>query len=105
MRVCRCAGEPVCRCAGLIDKGLSVFEVQGSAGYVDIVKFGWGTSVVIENLDAKIELCHERGIDVYCCGSLFERVEGHHRVPVRRLGLCLSGWGVDFKGLCPLTLL
>ena len=60
----------------VLDKGLSVFEVQGllevAAGYVDIVKFGWGTSVVIENLDAKIELCHERGIDVYCGGSLFE---------------------------------
>ena len=45
----------------VLDKGLSVAEVEGllevAAGYVDIVKFGWGTSVVVENLDAKIELC------------------------------------------------
>jgi phosphosulfolactate synthase len=60
----------------VLDKGLSVAEVESllevAASYVDIVKFGWGTSVVVENLDAKIRLCQERGIDIYCGGSLFE---------------------------------
>jgi len=60
----------------VLDKGLSLAEVDGllevGAPYVDIIKFGWGTSVVIENLDAKIDLCLARGIDIYCGGSLFE---------------------------------
>ncbi len=60
----------------VLDKGMSVADVTGllevGAPYVDIIKFGWGTSVVMENLDAKIDLCKQRGIDVYCGGSLFE---------------------------------
>ncbi len=60
----------------VLDKGLSVAEVDSllevAAPYVDIIKFGWGTSVVIENLDAKIDRCTEKGIDIYCGGSLFE---------------------------------
>lgn len=67
------------RQAGLthvLDKGLSVAEVEGllevAAPYVDIIKFGWGTAVVSENLDAKIDLCQRHGVDIYCGGSLFE---------------------------------
>ena len=60
----------------VLDKGLSVNDVEGllevAATYVDIIKFGWGTSVVTENLDRKIRLCQQRGIDIYCGGSLFE---------------------------------
>jgi len=60
----------------ILDKGMSVADVEGllevAAPYVDIIKFGWGTSVVTENLEAKIDLCARRGIDVYCGGSLFE---------------------------------
>jgi phosphosulfolactate synthase len=60
----------------VLDKGLSVADIESllevGAGYVDIVKFGWGTSVVVENLDAKIDLCLAKGIDIYCGGSLFE---------------------------------
>ncbi len=60
----------------VIDGGMSVRDLEDmlevAAGYVDIVKFGWGTSVVVENLEAKIEFCSARGIDTYCGGSLFE---------------------------------
>src|SRR5262249_39932907 len=60
----------------VIDKGLSLAEIEGllevAEPYVDIIKFGWGTAVVIENLDAKIELCLRRGVDIYWGGSLFE---------------------------------
>lgn len=60
----------------ILDKGMSVADIASllevAAPYVDIIKFGWGTSVVIENLDAKIDLCQQRGIDIYCGGSLFE---------------------------------
>lgn len=67
------------RQAGLthvLDKGMSLAEVEGllevGAAYVDIIKFGWGTAVVIENLEAKIDLCQRRGVEIYCGGSLFE---------------------------------
>ncbi len=67
------------RQAGLthvLDKGMSLAEVEGllevAASYVDIIKFGWGTSVVTENLEAKIDLCQRKGVDIYCGGSLFE---------------------------------
>jgi phosphosulfolactate synthase len=60
----------------ILDKGLAVAEVENllevGAGYVDIIKFGWGTSVVVENLATKLELCQKRGIDLCCGGSLFE---------------------------------
>lgn len=60
----------------VLDKGLSVAGVhtllEVAAKYVDIVKFGWATAVVVENLDAKIEAFRRAGIDVCCGGSLFE---------------------------------
>lgn len=67
------------RSAGIthvLDKGMSIAQVESllevAAGYVDIIKFGWGTGVVVENLDAKIELCHRRGVEICCGGTLFE---------------------------------
>jgi phosphosulfolactate synthase len=60
----------------VIDKGLCIDELKGlfevAASYVDIVKFGWGTSVVVENLEQKIAFCKEHEVDAYCGGSLFE---------------------------------
>ncbi len=60
----------------VLDKGMSLADVEGTLEvaepYVDIVKFGWGTSVVTENLEVKIALCQRRGMDMYCGGSLFE---------------------------------
>jgi len=68
----------------VLDKGLSVAEVQGlvevAAPYVDIVKFGWATSVVVQNLDAKLEVFRQCGIDVCCGGSLFELAVRRNRV-------------------------
>ena len=60
----------------VLDKGMSVAEVDNmlevAATFVDIVKFGWATSVVVENLEAKLALLQRRGVDVCCGGSLFE---------------------------------
>jgi len=60
----------------VLDKGLSVGEVEGmlevGASYIDVVKFGWATSVVVENFEAKLETFRRHGIDVCCGGSLFE---------------------------------
>lgn len=60
----------------VLDKGMSVIELESmlevAAGYVDIVKFGWATAVVVENLDAKLAALCKAGIQVCCGGSLFE---------------------------------
>lgn len=60
----------------VLDKGLSVAEVEGmlevAQGYVDVVKFGWATSIVVENFEAKLEAFRRHGIAVCCGGSLFE---------------------------------
>lgn len=67
------------RNAGLthvLDKGLSVSGaeamLESGARYVDIVKFGWATAVVVENLPAKLAIYRKHGIEVCCGGSLFE---------------------------------
>src|SRR3972149_4206652 len=72
-------GKP--RAEGLthvIDKGLNLREIEGlfdTAGdYVDIVKFGWGTSYVTRNLEKKIALYRSLETPVVCGGTLFEAV-------------------------------
>jgi phosphosulfolactate synthase len=60
----------------VLDKGLSIAEVEGmlevAESYVDVVKFGWATSVVVENFEGKLEAFRRHGIVVCCGGSLFE---------------------------------
>ncbi|BDD08170.1 phosphosulfolactate synthase [Fulvitalea axinellae] len=60
----------------VMDKGLSLREVEDflsvSGEYVDIVKFGFGTSCVTPNLKEKIALYKEAGIPTYFGGTLFE---------------------------------
>lgn len=59
-----------------MDKGMSLREVEDvlstSGDYIDIVKLGWATSYVTPNLQEKINLYKEAGIDVYLGGTLFE---------------------------------
>lgn len=60
----------------VMDKGLSIREVEDflSIGgeYVDIVKFGWGTTYVTPNLKEKINIYDQAGIPTYFGGTLFE---------------------------------
>jgi phosphosulfolactate synthase len=62
----------------VIDKGLNLREIEGlfdTAGqYVDIVKLGWGTSYVTNNLEKKIALYRSFETPVVCGGTLFEVV-------------------------------
>ncbi|MGH3129885.1 MAG: phosphosulfolactate synthase [Gaiellaceae bacterium] len=62
----------------VIDKGLNLAEIEGlfdTAGeYVDIVKLGWGTSYVTNNLEKKIALYRSFETPVVCGGTLFEAV-------------------------------
>ena len=72
-------GKP--RTTGLthvMDKGLNIRDIEGmfdTAGdFVDIVKLGWGTSYVTNNLEKKIALYRSFGTPVVCGGTLFEAV-------------------------------
>jgi phosphosulfolactate synthase len=60
----------------VLDRGLSLAEVEGLvevAGHViDLVKLGWGTAVVMQNLDAKLALYRRHGIPVVLGGTLTE---------------------------------
>ena len=60
----------------VIDKGLGMHQVndliETASDYVDIVKLGWGTGYVTQNLRAKIERYRAAGIPVCFGGTLVE---------------------------------
>ena len=60
----------------MMDKGLSIRQVEDfleTAGELtDMVKFGFGTSIISPNLAEKIKLYQNANIDVYLGGTLFE---------------------------------
>ncbi len=60
----------------MMDKGLSLREtenfIEASGGLTDVVKFGFGTSFVTNNLQEKINLYKSAGIRPYFGGTLFE---------------------------------
>src|SRR5881394_1889959 len=62
----------------VMDKGLNLREIEGmfdvGGEFVDIVKFGWGTSYVTNNLEKKIALYRSFETPVVCGGTLFEAV-------------------------------
>jgi phosphosulfolactate synthase len=68
----------------VMDKGLGIRDIEGmfdTAGdFVDIVKLGWGTSYVTNNLEKKIALYRSFGTPVVCGGTLFEAVYGRGKI-------------------------
>ena len=60
----------------VMDKGMSLVEINSlfevAEEYVDIVKLGWCTSVVVQNLERKIALFRGLPVALCCGGSLFE---------------------------------
>ncbi|GAB3349066.1 phosphosulfolactate synthase [Arachidicoccus ginsenosidivorans] len=60
----------------VMDKGLSLRQaedlINSSDDYIDIVKLGFGTSLVTKDLDKKLSLYHSAGIKTYFGGTLFE---------------------------------
>jgi len=60
----------------VMDKGLSCREVEDmlsvAGDLIDIVKLGFGTSVVTSNLEKKLDVYRSAGIPVYFGGTLFE---------------------------------
>jgi phosphosulfolactate synthase len=61
----------------MIDGGLppAYFDdvIDGGAPYLDFVKFGWGTAIVTDALEHKIETLRSHGIEHYFGGTLFEK--------------------------------
>src|SRR6266496_650017 len=68
----------------VIDKGLNLRDIEGmfdtGGQFVDIVKLGWGTSYVTNNLEKKIALYRSFETPVVCGGTLFEAVYGRGRL-------------------------
>lgn len=60
----------------MMDKGLSIREaenfIESSGHLTDVVKLGFGTSYVTQNLEEKIKLYSENNIRPYFGGTLFE---------------------------------
>lgn len=60
----------------VMDKGLSYRQaedfIEMTESYVDLIKLGFGTSIVSPNLEKKIAFYQEAGIPVYFGGTLFE---------------------------------
>jgi phosphosulfolactate synthase len=60
----------------MMDKGLSIRQAEdflsSSRELTDIIKLGFGTSYITNNLEQKIQLYKEAGIKVYLGGTLFE---------------------------------
>ena len=88
------ARSPKPRTRGLthvIDKGMNLRDIEGlfdTAGdFVDVVKLGWGTSYVTNNLEKKIALYRHFETPIVCGGTLFEAVYGRGRIDEFKLWL------------------
>ena len=68
----------------MIDNGLPTGHftdvIKSFAPMVDVVKFGWGTSLVTEGLVRKLHVLRETGVDFYFGGTLFEKFLHQDRV-------------------------
>jgi phosphosulfolactate synthase len=75
----------------VIDKGLNLRDIEGmfdvGGAFVDIVKLGWGTSYVTNNLEKKIALYRHFETPIVCGGTLFEAVYGRGRIDEFKLWL------------------
>ena len=60
----------------IMDKGLSLRQaedlIETGADRVDLLKLGFGTSLVSHRIAEKVSLYRDAGMDVYCGGTLFE---------------------------------
>src|SRR2546429_9917959 len=68
----------------VMDKGLNLRDIEGmfdvGGDYVDIVKLGWGTSYVTNNLEKKIALYRHFETPIVCGGTLFEAAWGRGKI-------------------------
>ena len=68
----------------VLDRGLSIADVDGlvevAGDSVDLVKLGWGTSLVTGNLDRKLAVYQGHGIPVVLGGTLTELAIAQNRL-------------------------
>ncbi|WP_226037724.1 phosphosulfolactate synthase [Aquibacillus saliphilus] len=68
----------------LIDNGvplnLFIDTIESSSDYIDLVKFGWGTSLVTNFLGQKINYLREHHIEFFFGGTLFEKFLSQDKV-------------------------
>ncbi len=61
----------------MVDAGLPTRQfqdiVESAAEFLDFVKFGWGTAIVTSDLQRKIDVLTDAGVDFYFGGTLFEK--------------------------------
>ncbi len=61
----------------MVDSGLPTRQfqdiVESGAEFLDFVKFGWGTAIVTTDLQDKIDVLVDAGVDYYFGGTLFEK--------------------------------
>ena len=62
--------------SNLVDNGYGLLELQDKlrlcSEYVDIVKFGWASSLITKNLQDKVALFNEFGVKACPGGMMFE---------------------------------
>lgn len=68
----------------LIDPGVPAHQfedvIESAVSIIDLVKFGWGTSVVSDHLERKIACLQRHGIDYFFGGTLFEKFYRQHKL-------------------------
>ena len=68
----------------VIDNGVPTryFEdaIASTGDLIDVVKFGWGTSLVTRDLERKVACLRDAGVDHYFGGTLFEKFVAQNRV-------------------------
>src|SRR5260370_41299959 len=68
----------------VMDKGLNLRDIEGmfdvGGEFVDIVKLGWGTSYITNNLEKKIALYRHFATPLVCGRTLFGAGCGRDRV-------------------------
>ena len=60
----------------VMDKGLSLRQTEDvislNADRIDLLKLGFGTSIITPGIKDKVKIYQDAGIEVYCGGTLFE---------------------------------
>ena len=82
----------------VLDRGLSLAAVDGlaevSGDYIDVVKLGWGTSLVTGNLESKLERYRAHGLPVVFGGTLTELAIAQDRLDT--LLSWMTGLGLEY---------
>lgn len=72
----RTSGERDYGLTMMMDKGLSLTEaghyIESSKSFTDLVKFGFGTALITQDLKEKVKLYQSAGLKPYFGGTLFE---------------------------------